>query len=187
MPKGIYKHKPHQGFQKGHSGFGGGFRTGTYKHTEESKKKIGLALKGRKQSKEQRKKLSEYLTGRPSSIKGKHTWSLESRIRFSKKMRGKNGNNWQDGKKPINKRIRMGIEFRLWREAVFARDNWTCQKTKIRGGSLHPHHIQNFVQYPELRFAIDNGITLSKKAHEEFHKKYGQLNNTKEQLDEFLS
>ena len=33
----------------------------------------------------------------------------------------------------------------------------------------------------------DNGITLSKKAHKEFHAKYGKTNNTKEQLQEFLS
>ena len=78
------------------------------------------------------------------------------------------------------------MEFRLWREAVFARDNWTCQKYGIKGGRLHPHHIKNFSEYPELRFAVDNGITFSEKAHKEFHKKYGIKNNTKEQLEEFL-
>ena len=31
-----------------------------------------------------------------------------------------------------------------------------------------------------------NGITLNDKAHKEFHKKYGNKNNTKEQLEEFL-
>ena len=177
---------PNCGFQKGHPNFGG-FQKGHPSYlTEESKKKISDALRGRKQSKEQREKLSKYLTGRPSPIKGKHTQSLASRIRLSKQRRGENGSNWRGGLKPINKRIRAGIEFRLWREAVFARDNWACQKYGIRGGKLHPHHIQNFAQYPELRFAIDNGITLSKKAHEEFHRKYGLKNNTKEQLEEFL-
>jgi hypothetical protein len=48
------------------------------------------------------------------------------------------------------------------------------------------HHINNFADYPELRFALNNVITLSKKAHEEFHKMYGKQNNTKEQLLEFL-
>jgi len=33
---------------------------------------------------------------------------------------------------------------------------------------------------------LRNGITLSKKAHNEFHKKYGKRNNTPEQLNEFL-
>ena len=99
---------------------------------------------------------------------------------------GENNHNWKGGISPVNKLIRHSIEFRLWREATFARDNWTCQKYKIKGCKLHPHHIKNFSQYPELRFAIDNGITLSEKAHKEFHKKYGKKNNTKEQLEEFL-
>jgi 5-methylcytosine-specific restriction endonuclease McrA len=85
-----------------------------------------------------------------------------------------------------SKAIRDCIETRLWREAVFARDNFTCQKCKVRGGRLHSHHIQNFAQYPELRFAIDNGITFCKYCHRKFHKKYGRRNNTKEQLKEFL-
>lgn len=60
------------------------------------------------------------------------------------------------------------------------------RKTELKKGNLHPHHIQNFAQFPELRFAIDNGITLSEKVHWEFHDKYGKRNNTQEQLEEFL-
>jgi len=80
----------------------------------------------------------------------------------------------------------MGIDFRLWRESVFARDNFTCQKCSDRGGNLHPHHIKNFAQFQELRFAIDNGITFCKECHRIFHKKYGIKNNTQEQINEFL-
>jgi len=65
-------------------------------------------------------------------------------------------------------------------------NGYTCQKIGIKGGHLVAHHIQNFAQFPELRFAIDNGITLSKQAHNEFHKRYGRKNNNREQLDEFL-
>ena len=102
------------------------------------------------------------------------------------KILGKNNPNWRGGTTPENIKIRTSIEYRLWREAIFARDNWICQKTGIKGGKLNPHHIKNFSKYPELRFAIDNGITLSEKAHKEFHKKYGIKNNTREQLIEFL-
>lgn len=103
------------------------------------------------------------------------------------KMRGQNHPLWKGGITPENHKIRTSIEFELWRQSVFSRDNWTCQKYGIKGGKLHAHHIQNFAQYPELRFAIDNGTTLSEKAHKEFHKKYGIKNNTKEQLVEFLN
>jgi len=179
-------------FQKGHPSY----------WTDETKKKVGKSikkmmtpamrmriskkLKGRKLSKETKKKISDYLTGRPSPIKGKHTWSLESRKKFSESRRGANSPSWKGGKKHIHKVIRAGIEFRLWREAIFARDNWTCQKCQSIGKFLHPHHILNFAEYPKLRFAIDNGITLCNKCHRKFHKEYGFKKNTEEQLQIFL-
>jgi len=106
--------------------------------------------------------------------------------------KGEKSGNWKGGITPENKRIRTGIEFRLWREAVFARDNWTCQKCGVKSGNgeavyLHSHHILNFADYPEVRFAIDNGITLCENCHRVFHKKYGRKNNIKEQLKEFLN
>lgn len=94
--------------------------------------------------------------------------------------------NWKNGITPENEKIRKSLESKLWHRACLERNNFTCQKYLIRGGKLRVHHIQNFAQYPELRFAIDNGITLSEKAHREFHKIYGKKNNNKEQLEEFL-
>ena len=85
-----------------------------------------------------------------------------------------------------NERISKSIEYCLWREAVFARDGYTCQKCKQWGGKLRSHHIQNFAKYSEIRFAIDNGITLCQNCHFVFHKIYGKYNNTKKQIDEFI-
>jgi len=144
---------------------------------------------GRKHTKTTKEKISESHKGKPAWNKGKQGIHLSPKTEFKqghKVPKGKDSWAWKGGVSPENKRIRVSVEFRLWREAVFARDNWTCQKYGIKGGKLHPHHIKNFADYPKLRFAIDNGITFSEKAHREFHRKYGKKNNTIKQLKEFL-
>ena len=153
-------------------------------------------FKGRKHTERARRKISEKQKGHIPWNKGKSfeaikgdknpSKRIEVRKKLSEMFKGSKSANWKGGLTSKNLEIRHSIEFRLWREAVFARDNWTCQKCKEKGGKLHPHHIQNFAQYPELRFAIDNGITLCKDCHREFHKKYGRKNNTKEQIKIFL-
>ena len=90
---------------------------------------------------------------------------------MSEANKGEKNNSWKGGISPENELIRHGIEYRLWREAVFARDNWTCQECQMRGGDLHAHHIQSFADHPELRFAIDNGKALCKECHIRVHKK----------------
>lgn len=87
------------------------------------------------------------------------------------------GKNIKHGKTKENAKIRASIESRLWREAVFARDNFTCCLCQQRGGRLHPHHIKSFAEYPELRFAIDNGETLCISCHAKQHKEIGFFKN----------
>jgi len=170
-----------------------------FKHSEESRKKMSSSHKGkpfvgehlinfnkarwgRVQSEATKNKISQKNKGKSKGIKR----SMEFRKNLSEKRKGKNNPMYIDGRTPQNDIARQGMEIHLWREAIFQRDNYIDQKTGIRGGVLRAHHIQNFAQYPELRLAIDNGITLSKKSHEEFHKIYGIKNNTREQMNEFL-
>lgn len=150
------------GRKKGCSSWNKGI-IGIYKTSEETKRKISEKLKGRKKSDETRKR---------SSISAR---------------KGKDCNLWNGGTTLINKKIRASLEYVLWRKSVFERDNYTCQKTGIKGGTLHPHHIKNFAEYPELRFSIDNGITLNKESHKEFHNKYGRKGNNYKQLQEYLN
>lgn len=157
------------------------------KRTEEEKQYLSLFWKGKKKSKSQIENIRKAKLGNKNPMFGKRfICSKSCRKKISETKIGDKNPNYIDGRTPENQRIRRGIEYRLWRESVFARDNWTCQKTGIKGGMLHSHHIKNFSDYPELRFAIDNGATLSKKSHKLFHKRYGYKNNTKEQLEEFL-
>lgn len=148
------------------------------KVSEETRRKIGLAnsvaLKGRKLSKEHIKKMMNRKA------------SIETKKKLSELRKGEKHHNWQGGITPINAKIRNSFEVKLWKKVCLERDDFTCQKTGERGGDLVVHHINNFADFPELRTTISNGITLSEKAHREFHKKYGKRNNTKGQLEEFL-
>ena len=76
-----------------------------------------------------------------------------------------NKNAWDGGKSTLNHLIRNSVEYKLWRTAVFQRDNHTCRFCGIRGGKLNADHIKPFALFPELRFAIDNGRTLCEMCH----------------------
>lgn len=149
------------------------------KHSQETKDKMSKSHKGIRHSKEHRLKLSIALSGKKKSF--------EHNVKNSESHKGENSITWKGGITPENCLIRRSLQYRLWQKAVWERDNFTCQKYQTRGGNIVAHHINNFSEFPELRFAIDNGITLSEKAHQEFHKKYGFKNNTKEQLIEFIN
>lgn len=158
-------------------------------HTEETKLKIGLKSKGRIPNEETRKKMSNSLIGNKNRLGIKH--SIIDRLKMSLSCKGKlakdKNPNWKGGVTKQNSLLRKSFEITLWKKACLERDNFTCQKTGIRGGELNVHHINNFSDFPELRTSIENGVTLCKDAHVEFHKIYGRKNNTKEQLIEFLS
>ena len=162
MPSGVYQHK--KGYKR-------------LPFSKKWKRKISIGHKGKipKNFYEMQKKGWE-------ASKGKKYWQGKKRLNIS----GKNHYDWKGGITPEREKERKTSEYRLWQKSVWERDNFTCQKSGIKGGILIAHHINNFAEFPELRFAIDNGITLNQKIHDEFHKKYGYRNNTKEQLREFL-
>lgn len=88
---------------------------------------------------------------------------------------------------------RFTYDYIVWRKNVFDRDLYTCQccKRKNHKGNndtvyLNAHHIFNWKDNPNLRFNIDNGITLCTDCHNKFHSKYGKTNTTDIQLNEFL-
>lgn len=78
---------------------------------------------------------------------------------------------WKGGITPKNKAARQTLEYKLWRNSVFERDEWTCGVCGKRGnGTLHAHHIKLFSDNKGFRTALDNGITLCKQCHIQAHK-----------------
>ena len=186
----------------------------------ETLRKRGDALRGKKRTQEQRKRMSqarlrlkikltpEQIAHR-TEVRQHNGWnknpeetrrkqsannarantgrviSEEERKRHG--MKKEKNPNWRGGITTESELVRKSNEYLQWRRSVFERDNYTCQKYGTWGGQLVVHHINNFAERADLRLAIDNGITLSKKAHQEFHRMYGIKNNTREQLMEFLN
>lgn len=77
--------------------------------------------------------------------------------------------NWKGGITPQNQKERNSLQYRQWREAVFVRDDYTCQNCGQRGGRLNAHHISAWANDKERRFDICNGITLCSKCHKAAH------------------
>jgi len=154
-----------------------GDKNPNYGKPPSEKQKKNLNRKGIPLSKEHKLKIGKANEGKMRSEETKNKLSKAKKDKY-----GEDTNNWKGGITPKNILIRTGIEYRLWREAIFARDNWTCQECGQRGGVLNAHHIKSFAEYPELRFAIDNGVTLCKKCHKKIGlhkgiKKYGKANS----------
>lgn len=113
---------------------------------------------------------SEMLSKRATkTFKGKKL-SLEKREKLRERNLGEKSHFWKGGVSKENEKVRSSLNTRLWRKAVFERDNYTCQECGDRGRKGHPvilnaDHIKPFAYFPELRFDISNGRTLCLNCH----------------------
>jgi len=105
-----------------------------YINSIETRKKIGLAGIGRVQSEEKREK-------------------------HSIANRGERSPHWEGGITKLSTAIRRTYKYRLWRTAIFERDNYTCQDCKKRGVFLHADHIKSF-----SKILHDNNIKTVEQA-----------------------
>ena len=146
--------------------------------SKERNLKISKALKGKVRTKQHSKNISlakkdKKWTNEQKKVKSKLYKKLfqEGKIKM-KIMRGKDNPNWKGGITEENHKLRTSAKFAKWREKVFQRDNYTCQKCgDNKGGNLHPHHIKYWAKFPKYRFIVSNGLTLCKNCHINIHKK----------------
>jgi hypothetical protein len=94
-----------------------------------------------------------------------------------KSKRGEHHWNWKNGRTNKNSAIRNSTEMKHWRIEVFSRDKYTCQKCFKKGGTLHAHHVKKFADFPNLRFAVSNGLTLCVNCHRNIHSKNSKKND----------
>jgi hypothetical protein len=92
-----------------------------------------------------------------------------NKLHLREKYLSENNPNWKGGVKSKNQIGRFSVRYIEWRNSVFERDSYTCQKCSQIGRSLHSHHIKPWAKYPNFRYDINNGITLCKKCHKDVH------------------
>lgn len=169
MPKGI------RGFQKGHK-----IRLGK-KHTKETREKISKANKGKKKNypvwnkgkkglykhtEEIRKKISKARMGMRSGMLGKKH-SEETKKKMSESQpKGERHYRWNFNREEVRKNLRNDGEYCQWVKRIKRRDKQTCKlKNENCFGYNIVHHIKNWSDYPELRYEVNNGITLCQAHH----------------------
>ena len=97
--------------------------------------------------------------------------NLSRRCGPRKGRKGSLGNNWRGGISSENQIIRGSEENTNWRLTILESDNFTCVSCGQTGGYLHVHHILMFSKYPQMRFVLENGVTLCKNCHRKLHTK----------------
>jgi len=146
----------------------------------EVRQKISRSHMGIRPSEETRLKLRLSHLGKVSGMKGKkHT--AEANRKNSEAHRGEKSNFWQGGKTTLDRLIRRSLKYRIWRTAVFTRDNYSCTWCGANKKYLNADHIKQFAlllhennittveqaENCEELWQINNGRTLCVDCHKE--------------------
>ncbi len=130
--------------------------------------KISEANRGNILSEEARAKISRAHLGKPSPLKGLRKSTHPDKIKYG--CPGEKHWNWKGGVSKEAVRIRQSSEYKVWRDAVFRRDNWTCVQCGQYSGHIEADHIKSFSRYPESRFDVNNGRTVCVRCHKDITK-----------------
>lgn len=144
-----------------------GFKKG-YKPTGEHLKRLSESHIGQIPWNKGKKMPDSFILALKKRKGEKRIWSEERRKRFKERMSGERHPLWIKDRTQIdlNKRRHWSTKCIKWRESVFLRDGYKCKiNNKDCCSTIQAHHILNWKDYPELRFDINNGITLCLAHH----------------------
>lgn len=140
---------------------------------------IKINISGLKHNKEIQQKATKNRIGksRPKSkeiMKYRHLFNPESLANDSMKLKqrtaklnkfGKDANAWTGSTNSTERTLASGRDdYKNLRKQVFARDNYCCVLCNTKG-YLHMDHIKEWLNYPELRYDINNCRTLCPPCH----------------------
>lgn len=99
-------------------------------------------------------------------VRGIQHHTEETRRKIAEALSGEKNYAWQGGLTPEDVKFRCSVEYKLWRDKVYKRDNYTCLLCGCnKSGFLNADHIKPFNLYPELRLEVSNGRTLCIECH----------------------
>mgnify|MGYP001601780754 CR=1 FL=1 len=122
-------------------------------------------FKGKKMTQESCVKMSLARIGKKASLATRKKMSIAIKNAIP---RGENHYKWNPDREYIkhNKRDNVNAEYHLWARNIKRRDGWICKIKNIDCyGRLEAHHILPWSQFPELRYELNNGITLCQFHH----------------------
>lgn len=119
-------------------------------------KKLSIFTKNKLSEIAKKNGFGKYMIGRKQKLS-----TIKKRI---PKISKENHYNWKGGISK-NSHSLTDPRYKRWRNRVFERDKWTCQKCNQVGGKLEPHHIKSWAAYPGLRYYLRNGLTLCSLCH----------------------
>jgi hypothetical protein len=145
-----------------------------------TKDKLSLSKKGKPKGKihseEQKKKWSQMRKGKAAWNKGLKGYMLGHPPYFIAK--GESNPKWIKDRSKLKKdENKMNdYAYQEWSLSVKKRDNWMCKiGDKNCKGRLESHHILAWRSFPELRYELNNGITLCFFHHPRKHSEESKL------------
>jgi len=154
------------------------------KLSEETKRKLSKAFKGRKHTEEWKRKMSERMkqAWRLGLIKY-HPNSGYKKGHPNYSPYGENHYRWNPDREAIKRNERNDGEYGQWVKKVKKRDKNTCRlKDENCFGYNIVHHIRSWGEHPNLRYEVNNGITLCQFHHPKKRSEEKQLISVFEKL-----